>query len=402
MPKSEISSLRNLAKKTDLVIIKPDKGNGVVILDKNDYNTKSFDILSDYTKFRILNNDTLDTNENKLNRILRKLLKQGHITNDLYNELFISGSRPGFYYGLPKIHKPNAPLRPIISGVGTFCHPTAKFLAKLLLPLTKNDNILKDTFDFVNRLKSITLQSAFTVSFDVSSLFTNVPLQETIDIIVQRIYDKNEITTTIPRDDMKSLLSLCTSKSCFLFNDTLYEQIDGISMGSPLGPVMANIFMIYFETLLQERSNIIGMKYWYRYVDDVFAIFNVKPDLTAILQELNSVHRNIKFSYEPETDGKLHFLDVNVHYNTGKFLTNTYSKPTNTGLYTLWSSFTPKLYKSNLFICLLQRSYRICTNWASFISEIESLQTTFVKIGYPRNFVLNIQKTLSIKFFQIN
>ena len=114
---------------------------------------------------------------------------------------------------------------------------------------------------------------------------------------------------------MKSLLSLCTSKSCFLFNDTLYEQIDGISMGSPLGPVMAYVFMIYFESLLQERSNIIGIKYWYRYVDDVFAIFNVKPDLTAILQELNSVHRNIKFSYEPETDGTLHFLDVNVHYN---------------------------------------------------------------------------------------
>ena len=97
-----------------------------------------------------MNNDTLDTNENKLNRILRKLLKQGHITNDLYNELLVSDSRPGFYYGLPKIHKPNAPLCPIISGVGTFYHPTAKFLAKLLLPLTKNDNILKDTFDFVN------------------------------------------------------------------------------------------------------------------------------------------------------------------------------------------------------------------------------------------------------------
>ena len=72
-----------------------------------------------------MNNDTLDTYENKLNRILRKLLKQGHITNDLYNELFASGSRHGFYYGLLKIHKANAPLRPINSGVGTFCHPTA-------------------------------------------------------------------------------------------------------------------------------------------------------------------------------------------------------------------------------------------------------------------------------------
>ena len=160
--------------------------------------------------------------------------------------------------------------------------------------------------------------------------------------------------------------------------------------------------MIYFESLLQERSNITGMKYWYRYVDDVFAIFNVKPDLTAILQELNSVHRNIKFSYEAETDGTLHFLDVIVHYNNGKFLTTTYSKPTNAGLYTLWSSFTPKLYKFNLFICLIQRSYKICTKWASFISEIESLQNTFVKIGYPRNFASNISKNFIDKIFQIN
>ena len=90
----------------------------------------------------------------------------------------------------------------------------------------------------------------------------------------------------------------------------------------------------------------------------------------------------MKFSYEPETDGILHFLDVNVHYNNGKFLTTTYSKPTNTGLYTLWSSFTPKLYKSNLFICLLQRSYRICTNWASFISEIESHRTHLLKLDF--------------------
>ena len=246
MPKSEVSALHKFAKNTGLVIVKPDKENGVVILDKNDYNTKSLDILSDSTKFRVLQNDTLDSIANKLNRILRKLLKQGYITRKICDDLFVSGSRPGFFYGLPKIHKPNAPLRPIISGVGTFCHPSAKFPAKLLLPLTKNDSILKDTFDFVNRLKATTLSSAFIVSVDVSSLFTNVPLQDTIDIILKKVYDDNEVATTILRDEMKLLLYLYTSKSCFLFNNTLYEQIDGISMGSSLGPVMANIFMIYF------------------------------------------------------------------------------------------------------------------------------------------------------------
>ena len=265
---------------------------------------------------------------------MRKLLKQEHVTREIYDGLFVSGSRSGFFYGLPKIHKPNAPLRPIISGVGTFYHSTVKFLAKLLLPLTKKDSILKDTFDFVNRLKATTLSLAFMVSFDVSSLFTNVPLQD-IDIILQRVYDDNEVATTIPRDDMKSLLYLCTSKSCFLFNNTLYEQIDGISMGSPLGLVMANIFMTYFKTLLQERSNLTRLKHWFRYVDDIFVIFDVKPDLPAILLDLNSIHRNINFSYEPEIDGQLHYSDVNIRFCSGKFITTTYTKPKNTGLYTL-------------------------------------------------------------------
>ena len=172
--------------------------------------------------------------------------------------MFASGLRPDFYYGLLKIYKANAPFRLLISGVGTFCHPTAKFLVNLLLPLTKNDNMLKDTFEIFDRLKSVwpTLQSAFLVSFDVSSLFTrpNVPLKESIDIIIQRIYDKNEIATKIPRNDMTFLLSSCTSKSCFLFNDTLYKQIDGISMGSPLRQVMANIIMIYFESYYCKKN----------------------------------------------------------------------------------------------------------------------------------------------------
>ena len=165
------------------------------------------------------------------------------------------------------------------------------------------------------------------VPFDVSSLFTNVPLQDTVDIILQRVYDDNEVATTIPRDDMKSLLYLCTSKSCFLFNNMLYEQIDGLSMGNTLGPVMANIFMIYFESLLQERSNLAGLKHWFRYVDDIFAIFDVKPDLPAILLDLNSIHRNTNFSYEPEIDGQLHFLDVNIRFCSGKFITTTHTKP---------------------------------------------------------------------------
>ena len=86
------------------------------------------------------------------------------------------------------------------------------------------------------------------ISFDVTALFTNVPLDKTIEILLERIYDKNELKTNIPREDLKELLELCTKQVHFSFNNTMYKQSDGVAMGSPLGPVLAGIFMVDLET----------------------------------------------------------------------------------------------------------------------------------------------------------
>ena len=85
------------------------------------------------------------------------------------------------------------------------------------------------------------------ISFDVVSLFTNVPLDETIDIIIKSIYDKKEINTDIPKKEMRELLYLCTKNAHFTLNNKTYLQVDGVAMGSPLGPVLANIFMAELE-----------------------------------------------------------------------------------------------------------------------------------------------------------
>ena len=86
------------------------------------------------------------------------------------------------------------------------------------------------------------------VSFDVASLFTNVPLEETIEIILKRIYINKEITTDMPKQEMKELLILFTKNVHFTFNNETYIQVDGVEMGSPLGPVLANIFKVELET----------------------------------------------------------------------------------------------------------------------------------------------------------
>ena len=94
-----------------------------------------------------------------------------------------------------------------------------------------------------------------TVSFDVKFLFTSVTLEHTIDIIIKKIYEKHEITTVFTKHEMKRLLTICTKNVHFSFNNNIYIQIDGVAMGSPLGPVLANIFMVELESVLVPKLN---------------------------------------------------------------------------------------------------------------------------------------------------
>ena len=85
------------------------------------------------------------------------------------------------------------------------------------------------------------------LSFDVVSLLTNVPLEETINILIEIKYDKNEINTNIPKHEMEELLYLFTKNAHFTLNSKTYVQVDGVAMDSPYGPVLANGFMVVLK-----------------------------------------------------------------------------------------------------------------------------------------------------------
>ena len=109
------------------------------------------------------------------------------------------------------------------------------------------------------------------VSFVVASLFTNVPLEETIEIILKRICINKGVITDIPKQEMKELLILCTKNVHFTFNNETYIQVDGVAMGLRLGPVLANIFMVELETsVIPNLSN--KVKLWKRFVDDTYCL----------------------------------------------------------------------------------------------------------------------------------
>ena len=179
------------------VILKPDKGEGVVLISKQDYTQAMDSLFSDRTKFKPVKTDPTHRRLISIQRYLRTLVILGELDKETYKNIRPKNAKAARAHGLLKIHKAFDRLpkfRPIIDTTGTTHYSVGKFLSELLQPLTQNEYTLKDTFDAANRIKAIS-PALFTegyefVSFDVESLFTNVPLQRTLRIIEDRIYNK--------------------------------------------------------------------------------------------------------------------------------------------------------------------------------------------------------------------
>ena len=258
-------------------------------------------------------------------------MKKNFFNESEYNKLYPSGSAPARIYGTPKMHKFSPSdsfpkLRPIVSSIGTFNCNLARFLCDLLSPLVPNDYSCKDTFYFVSQIKNANLSKTFLVSYNVTSLFTNIPLQETIDIAINLIFNHNP-NLNITKKELKKLFLFATSQTHFIFNSKFYKQIDGVAMGSPLAPVLANIFTGFYESNWLNEYNLNKPKFYLRYVDDILAAFDKKQDSLDFLNFLNKRHPNIKFTIEKQTNHSIAFLDVFISGINNQNLTlQTYHK----------------------------------------------------------------------------
>ena len=138
-------------------------------------------------------------------------------------------------------------MQPIVDTTDTPHYGVGKFLTNLLNPPTQNEYTVKDSYETVNMIHKI-LPEFFDqgyryFSFDVTSLFTNVPLNKTINIILEQIYKEKLVNTNLRKTTSKKLIKDSCTKTAFSFNGIIPKQKDGVSMGSSLGPVLANIIM---------------------------------------------------------------------------------------------------------------------------------------------------------------
>ena len=173
-------------------------------------------------------------------------------------------------------------------------------------------------------------------------------------------------------------------KNChFIFNGRIYQQIDGVAMGSRLGPLFANIFTSFHEeSWLYNCPSSFKPLMYRRYVDD-FLLFKSPDHVPLFLSYLNRQHPNISFSSrsELEKDGKLPFLDVEITRSNGRFSTSVYRKPTFSGLFTNFHSFVP--YKRSLVCCLLHRIFHLCSSYGNFHAQLEVVRKLFNLNSFP-------------------
>ena len=194
LSKEELTALQNLSKNKHLIIQKSDKGNSVVIVQRQDYLDLS--ILSDQKKFskislkdEILLNFAINQ-EKHFDKVPKKFFESKSMTEKTRKSLKLVGTRPGIMYGSCKVQKASVgncpPFRPILSVLNTPTYKLAKFFVPMLKSLPTNEFAVKDSFHFAEEIVD-QQHDLFAGSLDVDSLFTNIPLEKTIEICTNEL-----------------------------------------------------------------------------------------------------------------------------------------------------------------------------------------------------------------------
>lgn len=295
----------------NVIVVQSDKTNCTVLMYASDYNEKVKELLSDINTYKILTQgDPTMKLQTLNNNFIMELFKNNIFDSNLKNSLTNYNTTSPKLYALPKTHKENIPMRPVVASINTPSSRLSKYLSGILKNLLTDDEYnISNSYNFKNRISGVALDSGEKmVSFDVVSLFTNIPVDLAIDIVTDR-WDELNAYTNIPREMFFKLLKFCLiDANYFVYNNVFYKQIFGMPMGNPLSSVIADIIT---QRLLNTTLNSLSEKpkLLVKYVDDIFAIVQENM-INSTLNALNNFHTKLKFTVEHETDNSLAFLDM--------------------------------------------------------------------------------------------
>ena len=270
----------------------------------------------------------------------------------------------------------------------SFTYAVARLVADILAPLVgKNGYALKNSADLVRQVNDCQLdETDVLVSFDVTALFTCVPIDQSLDVIFDKLSQDPTLPTrtTMTAAQVRDLLAICLKTTYFLYDSVIYAQVEGAAMGSPVSPIVANLFMEWFEELAIQTFQY-EITIWHRYVDDTMVALcdSLLEDFTA---HINSIHPAIQFTWEEECDGTIAMLDADIRRSpTGQLSFSVFRKPTHMDQYLQFSSNQPLQHKLGVIRMLHHRYNTICLSEEAKLREIDHLKKVLSVSGYTKS-----------------
>lgn len=372
----------------DITICQADKSKAVVLIDKTWEKEKIADELKKQA-YKRLDYDPMFDVQKDIESIVRKGKKLGCLSKCDITRLNQKEWRYPVFKFRVKTHKEVISIRPIIDSAGGPLNNVENWIKMQIKGLNiDNSNIIGNSDELIAHLKKIRLGNDYKMaSLDVTSMFTAIPHKLIIDSLSEILKDENKVNSEF----LLQTINLVLEKNFFKYDDWVYQQIIGLPMGNKISPILANMVMTNFDSYM---SSLNGIKFYKRYVDDTFILFNEKETgLNDIINYANEWHPEIKFTAESEVEDCLNFLDLTITRVNNMLEFRTYKKKVNTDLMINASSAAPEYIKRNTimnyFLKILKRTSD--TNIAE--QEIQSVKKVAKLNGYKD---LLIEKALSV------
>ncbi|BHF57925.1 hypothetical protein SprV_0100087200 [Sparganum proliferum] len=384
LPMEEEKGLRSLRSDDSIVVVSADKGGATVIMDKTDYVNKANQAFNDREAYTPIAEDPTKKQAASIKKKVNELTRKKLINPADSKFLTPNDTRIAHAYGLPKVHKANAPLRIIVPLIGSPTYNLAKWMYKHLKHLTNGwQYSINNSHAFLQRIQGLNISpDECILSFDVVALFSSIPHNLAIESVARRL---EETPIGIPTEHVLDMLGLCLKNYC-QFDGKYYQQVKGTPMGSPISGLLAELVLQRLEEVVIQA---ISPKMWLRYVDDTFVVIK-NCEVERLHQSLNGVFPAIQFTREEALGDILPFLDVSVQrLSDGNLATSVHRKDSSAEIILNYGSNHPAAHKKSCVRTLFHRAFRYCSSQYLLKRELAYLYQLFRSNGYPISFVKN-------------
>ena len=391
-PNRTVHKLKNQLKSNGVISLKADKGGAVVLMNETDYINKMKDHLKDEQVYKIIPKDITDTIQGNVKSIINTMVSNNELTQAHGNSLIQRDSKAPRAYGQIKIHKPNKPVRIIVNVQNSPTHRLSKFVTRNIRKYNDHlEHAVKNSYEFIEELNKVELTgNEQLVSFDVTSMYTNIPVKKALDCGNTFLIEFPEILdgTKMSLSSIMTIMDLCTSNTYFSFQNKFYEQVQGVPMGQPLSVPIANIYMHYFENTLLQKCPL-KPKLYKRYLDDSSIVWEHGDEALEAFLNLTNNHGELTFTMEKEVNQELPFLDILMKRQGSSIGRDVYRKETNSGIILNANSNHPKSMKLGILKSLTLRSLRLSDVNHREV-ELGRLRESFKANGYKETTINRI------------